>query len=125
MERPASSATSGLPTLPQSPLLFDANGCRNSSEPISGPVVGNARTHIFEWAACPYYSAISPDNRFRFPVHKPRRQRGTGPPITVRDSLAEERQRQPSLRKVTRSMLYARIGTKSGQRMEAAVPIIA
>jgi endonuclease YncB( thermonuclease family) len=50
-----------------SPLLFDANGCRTSSEPTSGPVVGNARTHIFEWAACPYYSAISPDNQVPFP----------------------------------------------------------
>ncbi len=50
-----------------SPLLFDANGCRKSSEPTSGPVVGNARTHIFEWPACPYYSAISPDNEVPFP----------------------------------------------------------
>lgn len=49
-----------------SALLFDANGCRTSSEPTSGPVVGNARTHIFEWAACPYYSAISPDNQVPF-----------------------------------------------------------
>jgi len=50
-----------------SPLLFDANGCRKSSEPTSGPVVGNARSHIFEWPGCPYYSDISPDNRVPFP----------------------------------------------------------
>lgn len=49
-----------------SPMLLDANGCRTSSEPTSGPVVGNARTHIFEWSACPYYSAISPDNQVPF-----------------------------------------------------------
>jgi endonuclease YncB( thermonuclease family) len=50
-----------------SPLLFDVNGCRKSSEPTSGPVIGNARSHIFEWPACPYYSAISPDNQVPFP----------------------------------------------------------
>jgi endonuclease YncB( thermonuclease family) len=33
-----------------SPLLFDVNGCRISSEPVSGSVVGNARTHIFRMA---------------------------------------------------------------------------
>jgi endonuclease YncB( thermonuclease family) len=49
-----------------SPLLFDANGCRKSSEPSSGPVVGNSHSHIFEWPECPYYSAISPDNRVPF-----------------------------------------------------------
>ena len=50
-----------------SPLLFDPKGCRTSSEPTSGAVVGNARSHIFEWPACPYYSNISPDNRVPFP----------------------------------------------------------
>jgi endonuclease YncB( thermonuclease family) len=49
-----------------SPLLFDANGCRRSSEPTTGPVLGSARSHIFEWPGCPYYSAISPDNRVEF-----------------------------------------------------------
>jgi len=50
-----------------SPLLLDPKGCRMSSEPSSGPVVGNARSHIFEWPGCPYYSDISPDNRVPFP----------------------------------------------------------
>lgn len=50
-----------------SPLLFDAQGCRRSSEPTSGAVVGNARSHIFEWPSCPYYSSISPGNRVPFP----------------------------------------------------------
>jgi endonuclease YncB( thermonuclease family) len=50
-----------------SPMLFDAQGCRISSEPTSGPVVGSARSHIFEWPVCPYYEAISPDNRVPFP----------------------------------------------------------
>jgi len=49
-----------------SPLLLDAKGCRKSSEPTSGPVVGSARSHIFEWPGCPYYAAISPDNRVEF-----------------------------------------------------------
>jgi endonuclease YncB( thermonuclease family) len=49
-----------------SPLLLDANGCRRSSELTDGPVVGSARSHIFEWPGCPYYSAISPDNRVEF-----------------------------------------------------------
>ena len=49
-----------------SPLLFDANGCRTTSEPVGGPVVGNARTHIFEWAACPYFAEISPANQIAF-----------------------------------------------------------
>ena len=49
-----------------SPLLLDANGCRRSSEPTSGAVVGNARTGIFEWPGCPYYEAISPNNRVDF-----------------------------------------------------------
>ena len=49
-----------------SPLLFDSNGCRKSSEPSTGPVLGNSRSHIFEWPACPYYSSISPDNQVPF-----------------------------------------------------------
>jgi endonuclease YncB( thermonuclease family) len=49
-----------------SPLLFDANGCRKSSEPTSGPVLGNSRSHVFEWPACPYYSSISLDNQVSF-----------------------------------------------------------
>ncbi len=50
-----------------SPLLYDASGCRRSSEPSSGPVLGNGHSHIFEWPGCPYYDAISPDNRVPFP----------------------------------------------------------
>jgi endonuclease YncB( thermonuclease family) len=50
-----------------SPLLFDAIGCRKSSEPTSGAVLGNSRSHIFEWPGCPYYSSISPDNQVPFP----------------------------------------------------------
>jgi endonuclease YncB( thermonuclease family) len=49
-----------------SPLLLDPKGCRTSSEPTSGPVVGNSRSHIFEWPGCPYYDAISPANRVPF-----------------------------------------------------------
>jgi endonuclease YncB( thermonuclease family) len=49
-----------------SALLLDANGCRISSEPTTGPVVGNERSHIFEWPQCPYYGSISPDNRVPF-----------------------------------------------------------
>jgi endonuclease YncB( thermonuclease family) len=47
-------------------LLFGPDGCRISSEPTSGAVVGNARSHIFEWPGCPYYSSISPDNQVSF-----------------------------------------------------------
>ena len=50
-----------------SALLLDPKGCRTSSEPTSGPVVGNSRSHIFEWPGCSYYSDISPDNRVPFP----------------------------------------------------------
>lgn len=50
-----------------SPLLLDTNGCRRSSEPNSGPVVGNRRSHIFEWPGCPYYSYISSTNEVPFP----------------------------------------------------------
>ena len=48
------------------PLLFGPDGCRISSEPTSGAVVGNARSHIFEWPACPDYSSISPNNQVPF-----------------------------------------------------------
>lgn len=51
----------------KSPLLLDANGCRTTSEPTSGPVVGNSRSHVFQWPACPYYGAIPPDSRVPFP----------------------------------------------------------
>jgi hypothetical protein len=69
-----------------SPLLFDANGCRRSSEPTSGPVVGNARSHIFEWPACPYYSAISPNNQVPFPSPQAAEAAGYRPAKTVRKS---------------------------------------
>ena len=49
-----------------SPLLLDGNGCRKSSEPTSGPVEGNSRSHIFEWPGCPYYGAISSSNEVDF-----------------------------------------------------------
>lgn len=49
-----------------SAMLFGPDGCRISSEPTSGAVVGNVRSHIFEWPACPYYSSISPDNQVPF-----------------------------------------------------------
>jgi endonuclease YncB( thermonuclease family) len=62
-----------------SPLLFDSNGCRISSEPTSGPVVGNARTHIFEWPACPYYSSISLDNQVPFSSPQAAEQAGYRP----------------------------------------------
>ncbi|WP_414643439.1 Ada metal-binding domain-containing protein [Candidatus Binatus sp.] len=51
----------------KSPLLYDSSGCRRSSEPTSGFVVGNSHCHIFEWPGCPYYEAISPDNQVPFP----------------------------------------------------------
>lgn len=51
----------------KSPLLLDANGCRTTSEPTSGPVMGNSRSHVFEWPACPYYGSISLDSRVPFP----------------------------------------------------------
>lgn len=49
-----------------SPMRLDASGCRTSSEPSSGAVVGNARSHIFEWPGCPYYADISAANRVPF-----------------------------------------------------------
>lgn len=51
----------------RSTLRLGPDGCRTSSEPTSGTVVGNARSHIFEWPGCPYYSNISPDNQVSFP----------------------------------------------------------
>jgi endonuclease YncB( thermonuclease family) len=51
----------------KSPSLFDANGCRRSSEPTNGPVRGNSRSHIFHWPGCPNYDDISLDNRVPFP----------------------------------------------------------
>lgn len=62
-----------------SPLLYDANGCRRSSEPMSGAVIGNARSHIFEWSGCPYYSSISPDNQIPFPSPQVAEQAGYRP----------------------------------------------
>jgi endonuclease YncB( thermonuclease family) len=50
-----------------SPMLLDANGCRTTSKPTSGPVVGDAQSHVFEWPGCPYYGAISPGRRVPFP----------------------------------------------------------
>lgn len=63
----------------KSPLLLDASGCRTTSEPISGPVVGNSRSHVFEWPACPYYDAISPDSRVLFPSPQAAEAAGYGP----------------------------------------------
>jgi len=34
-------------------LLLGANGCRTTSQPTGGPVVGNSRSHVFEWAGLP------------------------------------------------------------------------
>jgi endonuclease YncB( thermonuclease family) len=51
----------------KSPLLLGANGCRTTSEPTNGPVVGNSRSRIFEWPGCPYYGEISPESRVPFP----------------------------------------------------------
>lgn len=51
----------------KSPLLLDASGCRTTSEPTNGPVIGNSRSHVFEWPDCPYYGDISPDSRVPFP----------------------------------------------------------
>ncbi len=63
----------------ESPLLLDANGCRTGSEPTSGPVLGDASSHIFEWPGCPYYSAISSDNRVPFPSPQAAEQAGYRP----------------------------------------------
>ncbi len=49
-----------------SAVLLDGNGCRKSSEPTTGAVVGNSRSHIFEWPGCPYYSEISLNHRVPF-----------------------------------------------------------
>lgn len=62
-----------------SPLLFDINGCRKSSEPATGPVVGNSRTHIFQWPGCPYYATISSDSQVPFPSPEAARAAGYRP----------------------------------------------
>jgi endonuclease YncB( thermonuclease family) len=62
-----------------SELLFGPDGCRISGEPTSGAVVGNSRSHIFEWPSCPYYSSISPDNRVPFPNPQAAEQAGYRP----------------------------------------------
>lgn len=62
-----------------SQLLLDADGCRRSSEPTSGQVRGNVRSHIFEWPGCPYYSSISPDNRVSFASPQAAEQAGYRP----------------------------------------------
>jgi hypothetical protein len=38
----------------------------SKSPSITQQVLGNSRSHIFEWPGCPYYSDISPDNRVPF-----------------------------------------------------------
>lgn len=48
-----------------SPLLYDRQGRRIGGAP-TGPVVGNRRSHIYEWPGCPYYGAILPQNRVPF-----------------------------------------------------------
>jgi len=60
-------------------LLFGSDGCRISSEPTSGPVRGNARSHIFEWPGCPYYDAISPYNQVPFSTPQAAEQAGYRP----------------------------------------------
>jgi endonuclease YncB( thermonuclease family) len=62
-----------------SPLLFDTNGCRKSSQPTSGAVLGNSQSHIFQWPGCPYYSTISPDNQVPFPSPELARAAGYRP----------------------------------------------
>jgi len=62
-----------------SPLLYDAKGCRISSEPTSGAVTGNARSHIFEWPRCPYYSSISAGNQVPFSSPQAAEQAGYRP----------------------------------------------
>jgi endonuclease YncB( thermonuclease family) len=59
--------------------LFSPDGCRMSSEPMTGAVVGNARSHIFEWPACPYYSSISPNNQVAFTSPQAAEQAGYRP----------------------------------------------
>jgi Staphylococcal nuclease homologue len=64
------------------PRLYDASGCRRSSEPSSRPLVGNGHSHIFEWPGCPYYR--------RYLTRQPRsaggrKRRDTDRRITVRE----------------------------------------
>jgi endonuclease YncB( thermonuclease family) len=62
-----------------SALPFGPDGCRMSSEPTSGAVIGNARSHIFEWPGCPYYSSISSGNQVPFPSPQAAEQAGYRP----------------------------------------------
>lgn len=59
----------------RSPLLYDKNGRRIASAP-NGPVRGNVRSHIYQWPSCPYYDAISPQNRVEFPSRQAAEQAG-------------------------------------------------
>ena len=61
-----------------SPLLHDSNGHRVGSGQ-TGPVVGNRRTHIYEWPGCPYYDAISSSNRVPFVTAQAAEQAGYRP----------------------------------------------
>jgi hypothetical protein len=60
-------------------MLFAPDGCRTSSEPTSGAVVGNARSPIFEWPACPCYSSNSSDNQVPFSSPQPAEAAGYRP----------------------------------------------
>jgi hypothetical protein len=68
-----------------SPLLFDTNGCRKSSQPTSEAVLGNSQSHIFQWPGCPYYSTISPDNQVPFPSPESALLRAIALPAIVRN----------------------------------------
>lgn len=59
-------------------LLYDSNGHRIASG-LAGPVVGNRRSHIYEWPGCPYYDAISPKNRVPFASGQAAEQSGYRP----------------------------------------------
>lgn len=49
-------------------LCFDKSDHRIAcSSEYHGPVRGNRRSHIYEWPGCPYYDAIAPYNRIKFP----------------------------------------------------------
>jgi endonuclease YncB( thermonuclease family) len=61
-----------------SPLLYDTNGHRVASGQV-GPVVGNRRSHIYEWPGCPYYDEISPKNRVPFESGQAAAQAGYRP----------------------------------------------
>jgi hypothetical protein len=47
LERSPTHSAAGLPPRLVPPILLDTQGCRISSEPLSDPVVGNERSHIF------------------------------------------------------------------------------